>query len=39
MLIYVVEDDANIRELEEYALKSSGYEVKAYEDGSSLLDD
>lgn len=28
MLIYIVEDDTDIRELETYALKNSGYEVK-----------
>lgn len=29
MLIYIVEDDTDIRELETYALKNSGYEVKS----------
>ena len=28
MLIYIVEDDTDIRELESYAMKSSGYEVQ-----------
>ena len=28
--IYVVEDDENIREIEKYALRSAGYEVKGY---------
>ena len=28
--IYVVEDDENIREIEEYVLKSAGYDVKGY---------
>ena len=27
-MIYIVEDDAAIRELEQYALQSSGYEVQ-----------
>ncbi|MFA5524377.1 MAG: response regulator transcription factor [Tissierellales bacterium] len=30
-MIYIVEDDKNIRELESYALESSGYEVKSFE--------
>ena len=29
--IYIVEDDAAIRELEQYALQSSGYEVQSFE--------
>ena len=37
MLIYVVEDDENIRELEEYALINSGYEVKTFSDGSDVV--
>ncbi len=28
-MIYIVEDDAAIRELEQYALQSSGYGVRA----------
>ena len=35
-MIYIVEDDLNIRELEEYALKNSGYEVKGFEKGSDM---
>ena len=31
MLIYIVEDEENIRELESYALEKNGYEVKAFE--------
>ena len=27
-MIYIVEDDASIRELEQYALQSNGYEVQ-----------
>lgn len=39
MLIYIVEDDTNIREIEEYALTNSGFEVKAYPDGNNLVKD
>ncbi len=35
-MIYIVEDDRNIRELEEYALKNSGYEVTGFESGQEL---
>ena len=35
-LIYVVEDDKNIQEIESYALKGSGYQVCAFDDGSGL---
>lgn len=35
-MIYIVEDDAEIRELEVYALKSSGFESKAFESGKAL---
>lgn len=31
--IYIVEDDINIREIERYALKNSGYEVEEFESG------
>ena len=30
-MIYIVEDDTAIRELEQYALQSSGYDVKSFE--------
>ena len=30
-LIYIVEDDANIRELESYALRGNGFEVEGFE--------
>ncbi|WP_352418392.1 response regulator transcription factor [Proteiniborus sp.] len=30
-MIYIVEDDKNIRELESYALQNSGYSVKSFE--------
>ena len=35
-LIYIVEDDKNIQEIESYALKGSGYQVCAFDDGSGL---
>mgnify|MGYP004449573733 CR=1 FL=1 len=31
-LIYIVEDDSNIREIESYALKSGGHDVRTYSD-------
>ena len=34
--IYIVEDDKNIQEIESYALKGSGYQVCAFDDGSGL---
>ncbi len=37
-LIYVVEDDKNIQEIEEYALKSSGYDVRCYEESCAFLE-
>lgn len=36
MLIYIVEDDLNIREIQSYALKNSGFEVKGFENSSQL---
>ncbi|MCI8388312.1 MAG: response regulator transcription factor [Clostridiales bacterium] len=35
-MIYIVEDDENIREMEGYALKNSGYEVRGFSCGSEL---
>lgn len=35
-MIYIVEDDTNIREIESYALKNSGYEVQGFENGAQL---
>ncbi len=37
MLIYIVEDDADIRELETYSLKNSGYEVKSFAESKSFF--
>ena len=36
-MIFIVEDDENIREMEGYALKNSGYEVKGLADGDALM--
>lgn len=38
-LIYFVEDDQSIRELVLYALKNSGFEVVAFENGEELLEE
>ena len=38
MLIYVAEDDENIREIECYALKNSGYEAVGFCNGTELMD-
>ena len=35
--VYIVEDDASIRELEIYALKNSEFEVTGFESGRSLM--
>ncbi len=35
--IYIVEDDVNIREIERYALKNSGYEVEEFESGEAFF--
>ena len=35
-LIYIVEDDVNIREIERYALKNSGFEVADFECGRDI---
>ena len=34
--IYIVEDDINIREIESYALKNSGYAIEEFERGNSM---
>ncbi len=38
MKIYIVEDDPEIRELESYAMKSSGYETMEFAEGSSFFE-
>lgn len=35
-MIYIVEDDVNIREIEGYALRNSGYEVTCFEHSAEL---
>lgn len=35
-MIYIIEDDNDIREMETYALKNSGYEVTAFEDSTEF---
>ena len=37
-MIWCVEDDANIRDIELYALNAAGFETEGFEDGSSLWD-
>lgn len=36
-LVYIVEDDTSIRELEMYALKNASFDVFGFEDGASFL--
>ena len=36
-MIYIVEDDENIREMESYALKNSGFEVIGFGEGKSFF--
>ena len=36
--IFCVEDDADIRELIEYTLKTAGFEVRGFEGGASLFE-
>jgi len=35
-MIYIVEDDAEVREMESYALKSGGFEVTAFDCGKAM---
>ena len=35
-MIWCVEDDASIREIELYALSSTGFEARGFEDGASF---
>lgn len=37
MLVYIVEDDKNICEIESYALSNAGYKVEAFYNGSTFL--
>ncbi len=36
-MIFIVEDDENIREMEGYALKNSGYDVRGFADGDAVM--
>ena len=36
-MIYIVEDDINIREIERYALKNSGFEVEEFDNGKDFF--
>ncbi len=36
-MIYIVEDEENIRDIESYALMNSGYETKVFEDGKCFI--
>ncbi|MDO4482147.1 MAG: response regulator transcription factor [Bacillota bacterium] len=38
-LIYIVEDDLNIREIETIALRNSGFEIKAFENSESFFNE
>ena len=35
-MIYIVEDDSGIRELEQYALQTNGYEARGFADGATF---
>ena len=37
-MIYIVEDDNDIREMESYAIKNSGFEVRAFSNGIDFFD-
>ena len=37
-VIYIVEDDKNISEIESYALKNSGYTVDTFEKCKNILE-
>lgn len=37
-MIYIVEDDSNIAEIESYSLKNSGFEVEVFSKGSDLIE-
>lgn len=36
-LIYIVEDDENIREIEEFALENAGFLVNSFSDAASFF--
>ena len=35
-LIYILEDDKNIQEIEYYAIKGNGYDVRAFDDAGAF---
>ena len=35
-LIYILEDDKNIQEIESYAIKGNGYDVRAFDDAEAF---
>ena len=37
-LIYIVEDDDNIREIEEFALKNAGFEIQSFSNAAEFFD-
>ena len=37
-MIWCVEDDASIRDIELYALTSTGFEARGFDDGASFWD-
>ena len=37
-MIYIIEDDTDIREMESYALRNSGFDILALSDGSGLAE-
>lgn len=37
-MIYIVEDDLDIREMESYAIKNSGFEVQAFSEGKAFFE-
>lgn len=36
-LVYIVEDDENIREIEEFALENAGHKIESFPDGASFF--
>ncbi|MEG2633159.1 MAG: response regulator, partial [Oscillospiraceae bacterium] len=37
-MIYIVEDDVNIRQMESYALKNSGFETEEFGDATGFFE-
>lgn len=38
MIVYIVEDDEDIRQIEEYALKNSGFDTYGFENSISFYE-